>query len=330
MKSCIFNVAFCLLLFSNLSTPAQTIATILDNENIKCTYNLINGRITGNYISYYNNGIKKSEGILVNGYRTGKWIVWDSTGRKRMERIYKNPFEFKRVFPAIPSEGPIPLLAENTYQLTYNVDGIVEYAKLKSEDAIWRHKFWRYLEPANNDILFYNNRILKIILELIKSNRTTAYDIVDDRFTTPLKNDSIVNLVAGKNIELIGLKLKEEGIFDMNRLVFEYRILGFCPVVKINGQQQELFWVYYPDVRKYLGKEIITEKASLVNIKTLDDLFIFRDFSSTIIKTTYDNPYDRYFKDYPGIKNSDLSKLSEITELDIIEDENNTWISLTK
>ena len=329
MKTCITHIAISLLFFISLNTHAQIRTAVLEN-NVKCNYNIENGRISGNYVSYYNNGIKKSEGILVNGYRTGKWIVWDSTGRKRMERIYKSPFEFKRVFPAIPNEGPIPLLAENAYGLAYNADGIIEYAKLKAENAIWRHKFWRYLEPANNDILFKDNRILNIILELIKSGKTTVYDIVDDRFTTLLKNDSIINVINKKNIELVGLKLKEEGIFDMGRLVFEYRILGFCPVVKINGHQQDLFWVYYPDIRRYLGKEIVTGKTDFPNIKTLDDLFVFRNFSSAIIKSTVDNPYDSYIKDFPRMNDKLFLEIQEALELRIIEDENNTWISLTK
>jgi Gliding motility associated protein GldN len=329
MKIYIINIAINFLLFSNLSY-AQTRAAVLDDEKAKCIYNLISGRISGNYVSYYNNGIKKSEGVLANGYRTGKWIVWDSTGRKRMERVYKNPFEFKRVFPPIPNEGPIPLLAENAYRLTYNADGVVEYAKIKTENALWRHKFWRYLEPANNEILFKNNRILKILFELIKSGNSTVYHSGDDRFTTPLKNDSIINAINDESIELVGLNLKEEGIFDMNRLVFEYRILGFCPVVKINRQQQELFWVYYPEIRKYLGKEMTAEKTSLPNIKTLDDLFIFRDFSSVIFKTTIDNPYDRYLKDYHDMTDKKMLIKQEYFELRIIEDENNMWLFLTK
>ena len=329
MKICITNIAINLLLFSSSTSHAQTRTTILDYEKIRCTYDLVNGRLSGNYISYYNNGIKKSEGKLQNGYRTGTWVVWDSTGRKRMERIYKNPFEFKRVFPAIPNDGPIPLLAENAYKVTYNADGIIEYAYMKVEDAIWRHKYWRYLEPVNNDILFKDNRILKIIFELIRSANVTAFDIVDDRFTTPLKKDSALSLSDHDNIELIGLNLKEESIFDMGRLVFEHRIIGFCPVVKIDARERELFWIYYPAIRKFLGRENITGPV-IPKIKTLDDLFIFRHFSSSIIKTTVDNPYDYYLKDYRGMTAAGLKKEQEVAELTIIEAENNMWISLTK
>ena len=322
-------MAINLLLFTSSISYAQIRTVILDRENVKCTYSLVNGRISGNYISYYGNGVKKSEGVLANGYRSGKWIVWDSTGRKRMERVYKNPFEFKRVFPPIPNEGPIALLAENAYKLTYNADGIIEYAYMKSEDAIWRHKYWRYLEPVNNDILFKDNRFLNIIFELIRSGNVTAFDIIDDRFTTPLKKDSVISVSNHDNIELVGLKLREESIFDMGRLLFEHRILGLCPVVKIDGKEKDLFWVYYPDIRKYFGKEYVAD-PTIPKIKTLDDLFIFRHFSSLIIKTTFDNPYDHYLKNYPGMTATGLKKEQELAELTIIEAENDMWIFQTK
>ena len=316
-------------LFAVAFSSAQERTVWLEYEKVRCIYNLKNGRLTGNYNSFYLNGKKRAEGKLENGYRTGKWIVWDSAGRKRMERIYKNPFEYSRVFPAIPDKGPIPLLAENKYKLAYDSNGIVNYALMRAEDAIWRHKFWRYLEPADNDILFKNNKILKIIFELIRSGNTTVFDIVNDRFTMPLKNDIALNLIDPDKVELVGLSLKEESIFDMGRLVSEYRILGFCPVVKIGDKVKELFWVYYPDVRKYLGKQRVIDQDN-IKIKTFDDLFIFRHFSSSIIKTTYNNPYDRYYSDYPGLKTSDLKKMAEMGELQIIEEENNIWLGLTK
>jgi hypothetical protein len=111
-----------------------------DTTKVWCIYNTIDGRITGDFISYHPNGKLKSKGNLINGYRDGLWIVWDSTGRKRMERYYRNPFEFDRITPPIPQNGAIPLLAENSYILKYNSDSIIEYAIIKSEDMEWHHK----------------------------------------------------------------------------------------------------------------------------------------------------------------------------------------------
>jgi proline dehydrogenase len=92
---------------------------------------------------------------------------------------------------------------------------------------------------------------------------------------------------------------------------------------------RELFWIYYPDTRKFLGKEKIAQKKS-AKIRTLDDLFILRGFSSTIIKSTVDNPYDKFIKNYPNITPEGILEEQESIELTIIEAENNLWIALTK
>jgi len=300
----------------------------LDRVPCKCVYTAEQGRLTGPYVSFYNNGSKRCEGNLVNGYRTGRWIVWDSTGQKRMERMYKNPFEFTRIYPPIPNEGPIPLLSQNRYRLEYDSNGIIKYAKLKAENAIWRHKYWRRLAPANNAILFKDNSILKIFLDQLVSRSLTVFDITDDRFTTPLDPDKLLNEIGTQKIELVALELKEENIFDMERLVSEYRIIGICPIVKVNGETRSLFWVYYPDIRKRFGQEKLTINDPA--IRSLDDLFTFRRFSSAIIKTTVDNPFDRFLKDIPGITASNMAKEQEAQELILIEEENNIWLGLTK
>jgi hypothetical protein len=117
----------------------------------------------------------------------------------------------------------------------------------------------------------------------------------------------------------------------MNRLVSEYRIIGICPIVKLNNEpfNRNWFWVYYPDIRKYLGKENVISKDK--RIKTLDDLFIFRDFKSHITKTTIDNPYDLPFAKYPKvISNKQIRDLEEETEITIIESDNSLMLYLTK
>ena len=163
------------VLIQTFTSSAQQKTTLIQDrlgwDTITCIYNLTGGRLNGKYVSWYHNGNKKSEGVLENGYRNGRWMIWDSTGRKRMERIYKNPFEFERIFPPVPNEGPIPLLIQNQYKLEYDSNGIVKYAVLKAEDAIWRHKFWRVLEPVNNEILFTNNRLLNLFKKLTRNSQ---------------------------------------------------------------------------------------------------------------------------------------------------------------
>jgi hypothetical protein len=330
MKSIKKKLLILIMLLDCFFIFAQQRTVLLDYRRTKCIYHVTNGRLSGNYVSYHYNGNKKSEGRLENGYRTGRWIVWDSTGRKRMERVYKNPFEFTRVFPAITNDGPIPLLMENKYKLEYDSNGVIKYDLLKAENAIWRHKFWRYLESANNPVLFTNDRFFKLVKNLAIAGKVELFDAIDDRFTNELSKNSIDSIFRNNDIKLVGYQLKEEHIFDMGRLGSEYRILGICPVVKINNKIENLFWIYYPCIRKYLGKELIKQKIKSPNIKTLDDLFIFRQFASTIIKSTVDNPYDLLISGYSNITAKGILEEQESLELTIIEVENNIWLSLTK
>jgi hypothetical protein len=296
-----------------------------------CVYNTYKGRVTGEYVSYHSNGKIMSKGTLVNGYKTGLWCVWDSIGRKRIERNYKNPFEFIRIIPSIPQRGPIPLLAENTYKMKYNSEGFIEYANIKSEDAIWRHKNWRIIDPTNNENLFDNKGLFTTIQKLALDGKIQLFDTIDDRFTTVINKEKVKDYFNVKTVEVIGYLIKEESIFDLNRQVSEYRIIGICPMVKVNDESfsRNWFWVYYPDIRKYLAKEIVTSKDK--RIKTLDDLFIFRDFESRITKTTIDNPYDLPFVKYPKITSNDqIRTLAEETEIVIIEADNKLLLSLTK
>jgi hypothetical protein len=323
MKKSNFFIAFVILIHLSISAFAQPKTITTNCGNIKCVYTITNNRLTGNYFSFYKNGVKKSAGLLTNGYRSGNWTIWDSTGKKRMERFYKNPFEFQRIFPSIPNEGPIPILAANQYPLAYDSNSIIKYPRIDVSDAIWKHKYWRKLYPNENKTLFENKKLLKIFCNLIKQHKAEAYSIADDRFTTVIKIDTF----DVDKAEFIGMDLKEEAVFDMNRLLFEYRILGFCPIVKYKGYEGQIFWIYFPEIRKYLGQETVISDTSL--IKTMDDLFIFRNFASVITKTTLNNPFDLPFNKYPGFTSADTIKQPEIEELNIIEQENDTWIMLT-
>jgi hypothetical protein len=302
-------------------------------NNFKCIYHLQFGRIDGSYISYYPNGEKKAEGNFKNNYRLGKWTVWDSLGRKRMVRFYKNPLEFNRVFPPVVTTGPAPLLAQPIYRLQYNKDGYLIYYHWNSGVDIWRNKYWRTIDSTNNNILFTNNRLLHLIITNILFNHLTVYDTIDDRFSTTIDSLTFTKEIDTNHITIVSFKIKEEFIFDINRLVSEYRILGVCPVVNINGKIMDLGWVYYPDMRGFLAKEKIVDTSLPTYVSTLDDLFFYRCFSSTIDKTTCNNPWNLPIKniiEMNHLPESYIADEQEFAELARIEAENDIWIGLTK
>jgi hypothetical protein len=60
------------------------------------------------------------------------------------------------------------------------------------------------------------------------------------------------------------------------------------------SQPRLLFWVYYPDLRKTLAKVDVYNPKNFSSRMTWEELFESRFFSSYIIKTSANNPGDRY------------------------------------
>jgi hypothetical protein len=69
----------------------------------------------------------------------------------------------------------------------------------------------------------------------------------------------------------------------------------------------------------------VVANASPTNVKSLDDLFFFRDFASEIIKES--NVYDRFINDYFSVP--DIADEAQRIEVSIIEAEHDTWLNLT-
>jgi hypothetical protein len=295
-----------------------------ESQNIVCHYETNEGRIDGNYSSYYKNGKKKAEGRFENNYRVGKWTVWDSAGRMRMQRDYSDPFTFKRLFPEVPKDKVIDLLNVSPYAMEYNKDGFIESFYLEPRAIIWAKRIWRYVKPNENNILFENDKLFSILNKNIYNGNITPYQATDDEF---LKELHITDLDTSA-IELIGYKIKEDCIFDIERLVTESRILGICPVVvnKVKQDTLDLYWIYFPQARKYLAQEKILHTKLPSHIRTLDDVFFYRYFYGQIYKeaTVHDRPISAYKS---GLE---IEKEAERIEISLIESEHDIWITLTE
>lgn len=320
MNKLIF-ISFCLVSFISVSEKQKR---EYEDASIKCSYEQSQGRLDGNYVSYYKNGKKKSEGKFENNYRIGKWTVWDSTGRIRMQREYSDPFTLKRLIPEVPKENPIELLNAPQYTLHYNKDSCIDYFKLKERMVVWSKRLWRTILPNENPILFEKNKLFAMLNKNIFNKNITPFQVTDDEFRTEL----LVTGIDTSSIKVIGYKIKEDSFFDNERLVFESRIIGICPVVvnKIKGDTLDFYWVYFPEVRKYLAQEKIQQTGLPSKIKTLDDLFFYRYFYGQIYKES--NVYDRQISAYKTGKA--VESEAERIEISLIENEHDLWISFTQ
>lgn len=191
---------------------------------------------------------------------------------------------------------------------------------------------FRYTADEDNG----NQRFIAILLNTIKSGEVTAFDAsLDDRFTTPMTLDQIGAKLAGgcdtimvpdtekdpdlsKGImkqsvvceefdmdAITKFRIKEEWVFDKESSRMYVRILGIAPVKtimdKVTGKElgfSPLFWVYYPDMRPSLAKYEVYNGKNFGARMSWEELFESRFFASYIVKSTLDNPYDLFLKQY--------------------------------
>lgn len=191
---------------------------------------------------------------------------------------------------------------------------------------------FRYTADEDNG----NQRFIAILLNTIKSGEVTAFDAsLDDRFTTPMTLDQIGAKLAGgcdtimvpdtekdpdlsKGImkqsvvceefdmdAITKFRIKEEWVFDKESSRMYVRILGIAPVKtimdKVTGKElgfSPLFWVYYPDMRPSLAKYEVYNGKNFGARMSWEELFESRFFASYVVKSTLDNPYDLFLKQY--------------------------------
>ena len=225
------------------------------------------------------------------------------------------------------------------------------YENLRADDAMYRHKIWREIDTREKINLPFkyaadenngNQRFISILFKAIQDSMVTVFDPIDDRFTTPMTKVDIVKKMAGEPVvypvydslgNISGYKeesrdivldsfykfrVKEEVIFDKESSRLFWRILDIAPVMNVYTAQtnqfvgtQELFWVYYPDMRPIFSKYDVYNGKNYGARMSWEDLFESRMFYGRIIKSTIDNPYDRFIDQYPGLKDKGILQLLE-------------------
>lgn len=179
-----------------------------------------------------------------------------------------------------------------------------------------------------------NQQFINILVNAIRSRQVVAFSSDDDRFTTPLDSAQFEKALSGGNQcdttpvynlidptridkyvvncnqlnpgDVLKFRLKEDWVFDRESSRLVCRIIGIAPLKIIYGIDQKtergatpLFWVYYPDMRPILTKYEVYNPKNMGNSRmTWEELFESRMFSSYIVKSTLDNPQNRFIRSY--------------------------------
>jgi gliding motility associated protien GldN len=230
---------------------------------------------------------------------------------------------------------------------------IIGYDHMREADMFWQKRVWRVIdtrEKFNLAFVYPKELFFDIIHRAAMSGEVTAFDPLDDEFTTQLKIDEIRRIGAGSDTVMVEdlntgemvqkvttrtlnsenikrFRLKEEWFFDEETSTMQVRIIGIAPVMEKyneNGDYlgtQVLYWLYYPDLRPLLIKhEIFNPRNDAVRM-TWEDVMEMRFFSSYIIKES--NVYDRKIDGYQtGI---DALLEGERVKDDIFKFEHDLW-----
>jgi gliding motility associated protien GldN len=224
------------------------------------------------------------------------------------------------------------------------------YEHLRADDAVFRHKIWREIDTREKINLPFryaanenngNQRFISILLKAVQDDVVTVFDPIDDRFTTPLLKADIAKKLGGggdsvahydangvidyytwkaRDINLDSFykfKIKEEVIFDKESSRLFWRILGIAPIRNVYNSlgdyigTQDVFWVYYPDMRPTFAKYEVYNGKNFGARMSWEELFESRMFYGRIVKSTINNPYDVEIQYFPGMKDNKILQLLE-------------------
>jgi len=236
---------------------------------------------------------------------------------------------------------------------------VTPYPNLRESDVAFAKRVWREIdvrEKMNAYLASPKQRLIDVLMNAIAAGELTAYSAVPDKdndpdgdsFFTPLTPDKARNAMAdsvsvdkfdkdgnkiGTNMRageinpdsIVKFRIKEDWVFDRQRSIFEPRIIGLAPMVKVkvgaSEDYQPAFWIYFPEARPILAVKEVVSKSSDNTGLSFDDIFMKRIFTSYIVKESNDK--DERIKDYA----TGIDKLyeSEKIKKSLMDWELNLW-----
>jgi gliding motility associated protien GldN len=253
------------------------------------------------------------------------------------------------------ANNPVEIGIQNLDQIQSDHDSFLEYDYIDDRDILWSRIVYEKIDlnerlnfpllfPINDETYERNRKSLWRVLKenIVNQNITKLYFNRNDNFKDPMTYkdvmeviylNEVINGVAMKpevlkSIDISAYRIKGMWYFDKRQGEMRYRLLGIMPVGKNikddDGKNNtDLFWIWYPSIRKILHKELVFNDINNANRISFDQLLVSRRFSSYIYKE--DNIYgDRSIKDYkkPGLE-SILE--SERIKKEILDFEQDMW-----
>ena len=189
------------------------------------------------------------------------------------------------------------------------------YEPLREADVAWSKRIWRVIdtrEKMNICFMYPQRPFFKILLDGVQNGDIKIFG--EDDFKSRVTGEELEGMlhkidtqsvwnaetyleeikIVKNDIDWTNIKtfrVKEMWYFDKEASRIYCRILGIAPILeKKNAETGELeyarpmFWIYYPEARKYFTKERVFNDINDSSPGTWADLFDSRFFSSYILK----------------------------------------------
>jgi hypothetical protein len=303
-------VFFILLLLAGV-LEAQNELQYYKCDSFSCKYQTTSSMLNGNYVSYYKNGIKKSEGKFQLNNRIGEWDIWDSTGKLRVKRMYENPLDYTGIISDKSNPG------KPAYSLKRDSIGQWERYALNFEMIAYMQRDFKSIYTSDRQLFEYKALFNVLYENALKKNFSVYYfgDDIDNAFQTKID----IATIDTSKIKLVGFRIKSDWIFDKTRFISEDFDIGITILVinKNNPKDTvELFTVYYPKVRKYLAQIKLSSPDLPPYIQNLDDIFFFGCYNINF----------KDFKTSTQLNHITSCRTVECILLNKVEIENNLWL----
>jgi len=262
----------------------------------------------------------------------------------------------------VPSKTP-----DGAYDRVPHISQPIPWQYIREDDILWKKRVWREIdtrEKANVGFRYTGDEnsgggmFIEILIDAIKRGKIKAYSNFDDRFTSILSKEqlmedliskpdttTVVDPITGQETQKIvnhdfdpgaitKYRIKEDWIFDRNVGQMVVRIVGIAPVIDIikDGDyrgSKAVFWLYYPEIRGLLAQYEVFNPHNDLARYTWDEFFESRQFSSKV--TQVSNPFGALpgsggtkFRDYMNPMESLYE--SQHTAEDIFNKEHDMWV----
>lgn len=256
------------------------------------------------------------------------------------------------------------LVKDGVYDRVPHVGTALAWQPIREADILWKKRYWREIDTREKQNMAFRypgdentggGYFIEILIDAIKKGKIKAYSTFDDRFTTPLSKDQLMDLLVGKadtqyipdpnnpgeqklvinkhdfNPDIVTkYRIKEDWIFDRNLGKMVVRIVGIAPfkdILNDDGTYRTsapLFWLYYPEIRPLLAQYEVFNPDNDVARMTWDDFFEKRMFSSHVIKVS--NPFDASYKE-AGATNMEALYKGQDDQEKLFNKEQDMWVN---